>query len=348
MIKYGGIFEIDKKKEKCNVLEAKMNENGFWNDNEKATQVMRELKELKDIIEEAEGIRNDINDLMELRKLGEDETEIDKEVERLEKKVSQFELKTLLDDPDDKRGAILTIHPGAGGTESCDWAGMLLRMYKRWIEKKGYKYRELDFQPGDVAGVKDATLEIQGVYVYGYLKSEKGVHRLVRISPFDSNKRRHTSFASVFVYPLIDEDININVKEDDIKMEMFRSSGPGGQNVNKLNTAVRIVHIPTGIAVVSRSERSQYQNRQIAMRILKARLYQLEKDKQEEKMRKLEGEKTEISWGNQIRSYVLQPYQMIKDHRTNVQIGDIQSVMDGDIDIFIEAYLKWKKQTHQY
>ena len=323
-----------------------MNENGFWNDNEKATQVMRELKELKDIIDEAEGIKNDINDLMELKKLGEDETEIDKEAEGLEKRVSQFELKTLLDDPDDRRGAILTIHPGAGGTESCDWAGMLLRMYKRWVEKKGYKYRELDFQPGDVAGVKDATLEIQGDYVYGYLKSEKGVHRLVRISPFDSNKRRHTSFASVFVYPIIDEDINIDIKDDEIKMEMFRSSGPGGQNVNKLSTAVRIIHIPTGIAVVSRSERSQYQNRQIAMRILKARLYQLEKDKQEEKMRKLEGEKTEISWGNQIRSYVLQPYQMIKDHRTTVQTGDIQSVMDGDIDIFIEAYLKWKKQTH--
>ncbi len=345
-MKYGGIFDIDKKKERIKLLSSKTNEKGFWDDKENATKVTIELKELNSLINEAEGIKNEINDLLELQGLGESQEEIEKEAKKLEQRIAQFELKTLLDDPDDKRGAILSIHPGAGGTESCDWAGMLLRMYKRWVEKKGYKYKELDFQPDDIAGIKDATLEIQGDFVYGYLKSEKGVHRLVRISPFDSNKRRHTSFASVFVYPLIDEDINIEVKDEEIKMEMFRSSGPGGQNVNKLNTAVRLIHIPTGITVVSRSERSQYQNRQIAMRILKAHLYQLEKEKQEEKRKKLEGEKTDISWGNQIRSYVFQPYQMIKDHRTNVQTGDIQSVMDGDIDIFVEAYLRWIKQKH--
>jgi len=261
LIKYGGIFDIDKKKERVASLSSKTNEKGFWEDKENATKVTIELKELNALINEAEEIKHEINDLLELQELGETQEEIEKEAEKLEKRISQFELKTLLDDPDDKRGAILSIHPGAGGTESCDWAGMLLRMYKRWIEKKGYKYKELDFQPDDIAGIKDATLEIQGDYVYGYLKSEKGVHRLVRISPFDSNKRRHTSFASVFVYPLVDEDINIEVKDEDIKMEMFRSSGPGGQNVNKLNTAVRIIHIPTGITVVSRRERSQYQNR---------------------------------------------------------------------------------------
>jgi len=341
---YGGIFDIDKKKQRVVLLSSRMNEKGFWNNKESATRVTIELKELNELIHTAEGIKNEIGDLLELQKLGEDQEEIEKEAEKLKKKVDQFELKTLFDDPDDKRGAILSIHPGAGGTESCDWANMLLRMYIRWVEKKGYSWKELDIQPGDIAGIKDAVIEIQGDYVYGHLKSEKGIHRLVRISPFDSNKRRHTSFASVFVYPLVDEDIKIDMKDEDIRMEMFRSSGPGGQNVNKLNTAVRITHIPTGITVVSRSERSQYQNRQIAMRILKAHLYQLEKEKQEEKKKKLEGEKTDISWGNQIRSYVLQPYQMIKDHRTNVQTGDIQSVMDGDIDIFIEAYLRWIKQ----
>ena len=323
-----------------------MNNENFWKNREQATRIMKELKEIETLIQESETLMNDIDDLIKFKEIGEDEEILNREASNIEKRISALELKTLFDDPDDKRGAILSIHPGAGGTESCDWANMLLRMYKRWIEKKGFDYKELDIQPAETAGIKDATLEIHGDYVYGHLKSEKGIHRLVRISPFDANKRRHTSFASVFVYPLIDEDINIEIKDDEIKMEMFRASGPGGQNVNKLNTAVRIIHIPTGITVVSRSERSQYQNRQIAMRILKARLYQMEKEKQEETKRKLEGEKTDISWGNQIRSYVFHPYRMVKDHRTNVQVGDVDSVMDGNIDIFIESYLKWIKQHH--
>lgn len=244
-----------------------------------------------------------------------------------------------LNDEDDERDAILTIHPGAGGTESCDWAEMLFRLYTRWMERKNFEFKILDYEPGDVAGLKDATIEVKGKYAYGYLKGETGIHRLVRISPFDANARRHTSFASIFVYPALGEETPVEINETDLKLQTFRSSGPGGQNVNKLSTAVRITHIPTGIIATCQSERSQYQNRQVALHILKAKLYLLQKQEQDKRKKQLEAKKTEIAWGREIRSYVLQPYSLIKDHRTGYETSNVEKVLDGDIDEFIRAYL---------
>jgi peptide chain release factor 2 len=268
------------------------------------------------------------------------------DINRIKEELETLELKYLLSGEHDKGNAIMEIHPGAGGTESQDWAQMLMRMYLRWAERHGYKTEILDLQYGDEAGIKSATITISGLYAYGYLKSEIGVHRLVRISPFDANRRRHTSFTAVLVYPEIEEDIDIEINEEDLKIDTFRASGAGGQHVNKVSSAVRITHIPTGIVVTCQNERSQHRNRALAMKILKARLYDLKRKEQEEKMESLIGEKRDIGWGNQIRSYVLHPYRLVKDHRTGIETGNVDAVLDGDIDIFINAFLKMQaKET---
>lgn len=267
------------------------------------------------------------------------------EIKNLKEEVELLEIRHLLSEEMDKNNAILTIHPGAGGTESQDWAQMLMRMYLKWADKHKFLTQIVELQMGEEAGIKGATIMVTGPYAYGYLKSEAGVHRLVRISPFDANKRRHTSFAAVLVYPEIEDNINVEIKDEEIKMETFRASGAGGQHVNKTSSAVRLTHIPTGIVVSCQNERSQYKNRVTAMKILKSRLYNLKLKEQEKKMEDFIGNKKEIAWGNQIRSYILQPYRIVKDHRTNVEIGNVESVLDGNIDEFIKAYLK-KRQLN--
>ena len=271
--------------------------------------------------------------------------ELSSEVENIELSLESFELKTLLREPDDPGDAILTINPGAGGTESQDWAEMLTRMYRRWAERRGYQVTLLDLQPGEEAGIKSASLEIKGEYAYGFLKAEKGVHRLVRISPFDSQSRRHTSFASVFVYPDIDDTIEVDLRDEDIKMDVFRASGAGGQHVNKTSSAVRLTHIPTGIVVSCQNQRSQHQNRAVAMQVLRSRLYELELEKRQAETAELEANKADISFGSQIRSYVLAPYQLVKDTRTKLEKGNVDAVLSGDIDDFITNYLLTKKAS---
>lgn len=288
----------------------------------------------------------DVVVLVELVDEGEDEDlagELEAGLSRLQREVDQLELESLLSGEYDASNAILTIHPGAGGTESQDWAAMLWRMYTRWAEDRGYSVEILDYQAGDEAGIKDVTLLIRGLYAYGYLKSEKGVHRLVRISPFDSSGRRHTSFSSVEVLPEIEDDLTVEINPDDLRIDTYRSSGAGGQHVNKTDSAVRITHLPTGIVVQCQSERSQHANRESAMKILRARLMERQLAEQRAKLESIKGEQQEIAWGSQIRSYVFCPYTMVKDHRTNVEVGNVEAVMDGHLDPFIEAYLKMKR-----
>jgi peptide chain release factor 2 len=307
---------------------------------------VREVKQLKDWIHPHDDLTQRIGDahgLAELLEAEPDEAmlaDLASDAERLAEGVRAFELKAMLQGEDDGRDALLTIHPGAGGTESQDWAEMLMRMYVRWGERHGFTVTILDLQAGEEAGIKSATIEIKGAYAYGFLKAEKGVHRLVRISPFDSQARRHTSFASVFIYPDIDDTIEVDLREEDIRMDVFRASGAGGQHVNKTSSAVRLTHEPTGIVVSCQQERSQGKNRQVALKMLRAAIYQRKLEEQEAARAKVEATKTDNSWGNQIRSYVFQPYTMVNDHRTELKVGDVQRVMDGDLDEFIQAYLK--------
>lgn len=269
--------------------------------------------------------------------------DIQHEIERLKETIENIELRHLLSGALDRNNAIVNIHPGAGGTESQDWARMLMRIYLRWSERHGFDVQVVDLQPGEEVGIKGATLTVTGLYAYGYLKSEAGVHRLVRISPFDANKRRHTSFSAVLIYPEVEEDIDIEVKDDDIKLDTFRASGAGGQHVNKTSSAVRITHIPSGIVVTCQNERSQHKNKAIALKILKARLYTLRVKEQEKKMEGIIGDKKDITWGSQIRSYILQPYRLVKDHRTGIEVGNVDAVLDGGIDVFIDACLRKKE-----
>ena len=315
----------------------------FWNDNTLATTTLKKISVLEKEIEllmTLDLAKSDVGVLLEFAESGDiNLNEIILELENFVSKVKDLELKMILGNPKDLQDAIITIHPGAGGTESQDWAQMLYRMYSRWVEKKGFKMDILDYQPGDEAGIKDLTMEIKGHYSYGLLKAEAGVHRLVRISPFDSSNRRHTSFASVFVYPTSDEEIQIEIDQNDLRIDTYRASGAGGQHVNKTDSAIRITHIPSGVVVQCQNERSQHKNKASAMKVLKARLYQMEKEKEKEAMKDLEDTKMDIGWGSQIRSYVFHPYNLVKDHRTKEEMGNITAVMDGDIDNFIHAYL---------
>lgn len=324
----------------------------FWDNPERSQEMTKELKRCKDDVNTYHHLQQQYEDIETLIEIGYEENdpslleEIGSDLEDFMNTIDSMKIKTLLSGEYDQNDAILTLHAGAGGTESCDWASMLYRMYCRWADKKGYSVEVLDYLDGDEAGIKSVTLEVHGENAYGYLKSEKGVHRLVRISPFNAAGKRQTSFVSCDVMPDIKEDINIEIKDEDIRVDTYRASGAGGQHVNKTSSAIRITHIPTNIVVQCQNERSQHMNRDKAMQMLKAKLFLLEQEKNAEKVSGIRGEVKEIGWGNQIRSYVMQPYTMVKDHRTNVESGNVDSVMDGDIDLFINSYLKNMVKSH--
>ncbi len=340
-------FDLPGKESRLKELEELTGSPGFWDNAEKAQETLREQARIRDSIEAWEKLSLELEDVEVLEELSSEEQDEDAYREATEKlteitaKVEDLEFKRILGGADDSRNAIVSINAGAGGTEAQDWADMLLRMYLRYAERSGFATNMIEYQEGDDAGLKSATFMVNGEYAFGYLKGESGVHRLVRISPFDSNKRRHTSFASVFVSPEIDESIEVEVDEKDLRVDTYRASGAGGQHVNKTDSAIRITHLPSGIVVSCQNERSQHQNRATAMKILRARLYELEREKQMEKIDELNATKKEIGWGSQIRSYVLHPYRMIKDHRTEYETGNVDPVLDGDLSEFIKNYLVW-------
>ena len=339
----GGTFDLGSKETELDALRQKSAAPDFWNDNSAAQATLKKISLLEKEItlwSDLEKRHGDVEVLLEFAESGDAELEeVNKELKSYTNIIEDVELQMILGDEQDTQDAIVTIHPGAGGTESQDWAEMLYRMYTRWVEQKGFKKDVMDHQPGDEAGLKDVTFEVKGNFAYGLLKAEAGIHRLVRISPFDSNSRRHTSFASVFVYPSSDEEIEIEINQNDLRIDTYRASGAGGQHVNKTDSAIRITHIPTGIVAQCQNERSQHKNKAAAMKVSKSRLYQLEVEKQKEDAQELEDSKMNIGWGSQIRSYVFHPYNMVKDHRTKEETGNVSAVMDGDLDDFIRAFL---------
>jgi peptide chain release factor 2 len=343
------IFDLDKNEEELKKLEDIMSKADFWQkDQEEVSKINRQSAFLREKINHWKTLFRETEETKILAEMAHEEDdpsalkEVEEDVFRLEKKLRDLELQSLLGNPDDKRNAIVSINAGAGGTESQDWTEMLFRMYLRWSESKGMSVEVVDYLPGDEAGVKNVTFTVSGPFAYGYLKSEHGIHRMVRISPFDATGRRHTSFASVSVLPEVDTDIQIDIDEKDLRIDTYRASGPGGQHVNKTSSAVRITHLPTNIVVQCQNEKSQHRNKDTAMKLLKARLYKLEKDKLEQKKQELHQNQKEIAWGSQIRSYVFNPYRMVKDHRTNREVGDLDRVMNGDVNMFIDAYLRRK------
>ncbi len=345
----GGLFDLEKKEKEFNDLEILMTEENFWNDINRANQISAQASHLKKEIEDIQNLTISIQDLKDLTTLLETEedlelnSEIEENIVTLEKKLEDLEINVLLSNPYDELNCYLEIHPGAGGTESCDWAAMLLRMYTRFCEKNNYIYEIIDEQKGEEAGIKSVTVLIKGLYAYGYFKNEKGIHRLVRISPFDSGARRHTSFASVSITPEFSADVHVEINEKDLKIDVYRSSGKGGQGVNTTDSAVRITHLPTKTVVTCQNERSQLKNKEIAMQVLKSKLYQLELEKKEAEINKIKGINTNIDFGSQIRSYVLEPYTMVKDNRTGYETTQADKVLDGDILGFMVAMLKNKK-----
>lgn len=336
------------KEKRIEELEREMEAPDFWDDAEESQKKMKELKYMKDDLQTYENLRTQMEDMETLIEMGYEENdpdlipEIQEMLDEFQKSFDDIRVKTLLSGEYDSNDAIVTLHAGAGGTESCDWASMLYRMYTRWADKKGFSLEVLDYLDGDEAGIKSVTFEVRGENAYGYLKSEKGVHRLVRISPFNAAGKRQTSFASCDVIPDIEEDLDVEINDKDLRIDTYRSSGAGGQHINKTSSAIRITHLPTGIVVQCQNERSQHMNKDKAMQMLKAKLYLLKQQENEEKASDIRGEVKEIGWGNQIRSYVMQPYKLVKDHRTNTEISNVDSVMDGNIDPFINAYLKWR------